>query len=430
MRPAPHSSYPRSGRCAALVHQMALAALLGVSGTASACLPELGSSCRDGLPITLETPPVIADDDLDDALRRTFALYLVGGRSDVEIHLSAAGFDPAARTRALGDGSHHCLISGLRPREPQPDREAARLMLASRLIHEATHCQTSPSAGDLRHGDADSVAADLLVALALESIADARAVLEVYRVDRPDAARAAVDLTLAHRQGSASPVHATLLALRQALALSLDRPRILVTHEQTFAAALSIGQASALQTLLSLLERLGQAPAAADSVPVRAMAAALATAMALPPGLRTRPLRQPRRNAACVRAGAVPARPSFLRRRRRQHHAARRCRQRRRAPRGRRGQHAGRRPAAAASGTALAALPGGARRTGAEEREDLARQPDPQFQRRLGGPDRAGRRAARLLDRTLPARPGPGRVARQRGRPPEVGAPCRVTPTG
>ena len=96
MRPAPHSSYPRSGRCAALVHQMALAALLGVAGTASACLPELGSSCRDGLPITLETPPVIADDDLDDALRRTFALYLVGGRSDVEIHLSAAGFDPAA----------------------------------------------------------------------------------------------------------------------------------------------------------------------------------------------------------------------------------------------------------------------------------------------------------------------------------------------
>ena len=279
MRPAPHSSYPRPGRCAALVQQVALAAMLGVAGTASACLPGLGTSCQDDSPVTLETAPTIADDDLDDALRRTFALYLVGGRGDTEIHLSAAGLDAAARTRPLGDGSHHCLISGLRAREAAADR-TARLMLASRLIHEATHCQTSPYASGLRYGDAGSATADLLVALALESIADARAVLEIYRVDGADAARAAVDLTLAHRQGSASPAHATALALRQALALSLDRPHTLVTPEQTFAAALAIGQASALQTLPGLLERIGQAPAAADSLPVRAVAAALATAMA------------------------------------------------------------------------------------------------------------------------------------------------------
>ncbi len=259
---------------------MALAVLLSLAGAASACLPELGSSCLADSPTRLETPPALADDDLDDALRRTFALYLVGGRSDVQIHLSAAGPDPTARTRALGDGTHHCLISGLRPREPQPDREAARLMFASRLIHEATHCQTSPYASGLRQGDAGSAAADLLVALALESIADARAVLEVARVDGTAAARAAVDLTLAHRQGIASPAHQTSLALRHALALALDRPRSFLTAEQTFAAAIAIGQASALQTLPGLLEGIGHAPTAADSAPVRAIAAAFATAMA------------------------------------------------------------------------------------------------------------------------------------------------------
>ena len=132
MRPDHHCPHPCAGRCAfresragqlaALVRQMALAVLLSLAGAASACLPELGSSCLADSPTRLETPPALADDDLDDALRRTFALYLVGGRSDVQIHLSAAGPDPTARTRALGDGTHHCLISGLRPREPQPDR--------------------------------------------------------------------------------------------------------------------------------------------------------------------------------------------------------------------------------------------------------------------------------------------------------------------
>ena len=282
MRPPARFPPPRSGwreGLARVVRPAELAVLmLGMVGAAWACLPELGSSCHSETPTGLAAPPVFADEQIDDELRRSFALYLVGGRSDTEIHLSAAGLDVSARTRPLGDGSHHCLISGLRPREPGLDRETARLLLASRLIHEATHCQTSPSAADLRR-DAAGSPADLLVALALESIADARAVLEVFRVDGQSRARSAVELALNHRRGNTSVAHATSLALRDALALATQRPDTLRTAQQTFAAALEIGQAAALQTLPGLMHTLGHAPAAAASAPVLERAAELGAAM-------------------------------------------------------------------------------------------------------------------------------------------------------
>lgn len=64
---------PRPGRregLARVVRPAALALLLGTVGAASACLPELGSSCNNDTPTGFGAPPTFADEQIDDARRR------------------------------------------------------------------------------------------------------------------------------------------------------------------------------------------------------------------------------------------------------------------------------------------------------------------------------------------------------------------------
>ena len=235
-----------------------------------------------------------------DVVVEAYARYLAGGRGDVEIHLSSAGEFAHASTESFGDGSYRCDVSGLRSGAAPADPTDAALALASRLIHETTHCQTSPYTSALREphptnpardarptnalrepGDAAAAAgaaADLLVALTLESIADARVVLELYRADGPAAARAGVHALLARRESSASPAHATAAALRDALAWAEHAPADAAPPQQRFDTALRIGQAAALHTVRQRLRRQG-AEALADSRPLNERRTALAAAL-------------------------------------------------------------------------------------------------------------------------------------------------------
>ena len=225
-------------------------------------------------------PPTDSPDGVNHALVQAYARYLVGGRSEVEIHLSAAGPLASARTRALGDGTFSCQVSGLRPVGGVLDPELSRLRLAGMLVHEATHCQVSPYTSEIRRdqGDAASAAATLLVQLTMESVADARAVFELFRVDGAQAAGRYVDSVLPQRQNSASPGHSTAAALRAALAQAQLNPETIATAEQAFAAALQTGQSSARHTLHGLLEGHG-AHALMESPEVSASAAELVTAL-------------------------------------------------------------------------------------------------------------------------------------------------------
>ncbi len=225
-------------------------------------------------------PPTDSADAVNHALVQAYARYLVGGRSEVEIHLSATGPLASARTRALGDGTFSCQVSGLQPVGGAPDPELSRLRLAGLLVHEVTHCQVSPYTSEIRreHGDAASAAATLLVQLTMESVADARAVFELFRVDGAQAAGRYVDSVLPQRQNPASPGHATATALRAALALAQSNPETIATAEQAFAAALQTGQAGAAQTLARQLAGQG-AQTLMQSPEVSASAADLATAL-------------------------------------------------------------------------------------------------------------------------------------------------------
>ncbi|MDP1534675.1 MAG: hypothetical protein Q8L92_13965 [Rubrivivax sp.] len=189
---------------------------------------------------------------LPESLPHLYARYLAQGRSDVEIHLSAAGAHASARTRAMADGSHSCHVSGLRLAGQGPAGDNGRLQLAALLVHEVTHCLVAPHVPALHSAAADGLAllnADRLLLLSAESISDARAVIEVFRHDGGAAAQALVALMLPQRLSPSSFGHSTALALRAALTLTQTQPQTLQTPAMAFAMALQIGRDSALQTL-------------------------------------------------------------------------------------------------------------------------------------------------------------------------------------
>lgn len=169
-------------------------------------------------------------------LAQAYARYLAAGRSDVEIHLAASRGDASARLQPLGDGSFRCDVQGLAAARPAV------------LVHEVTHCLVSPYLAPLREGTPDP-ALERLVLLTSECISDARAVIEVFRADGADAAAALVAAMLPQRRATASPSHATALALQKALQAVQERPATLDTPEAAFAAALSVGRDAAAQTL-------------------------------------------------------------------------------------------------------------------------------------------------------------------------------------
>lgn len=215
-----------------------------------------------------------------EPLRQAYARYLGEGRGDVEIHLTGTGRITHASTRPLGDGMHRCDVSGLNDADDPPAADDAGPTLARRLIHETTHCQTSPYAAGLRSGGEGpaAAAADLLVALTLENVADARVVVEVFRVDGADAVSRAAAALMRERAAPASLAHTTAAAIADARALTLAHPRELDTGEQAFEAALRTGQSSAWATLRGMLRQQGR-EALADAPEVLARRTALAAAL-------------------------------------------------------------------------------------------------------------------------------------------------------
>ena len=183
-------------------------------------------------------------------LELLYTKFLSGGRSDVEIHLSPAGAQSGARIEPNGDGSFTCHVFGLHTPAGQIDARPSMRMLAGTLVHEATHCLVTPYALGIRP-DADDPAAQIagsLVLLTLESISDARAVIELYRKDGIEAAQEFAALMLPHRLMAASLGHSTAPALRAALQLVCTEPGTIQNDEQAFAAALRIGRTGAEYT--------------------------------------------------------------------------------------------------------------------------------------------------------------------------------------
>ena len=183
-------------------------------------------------------------------LELLYTKFLSGGRSDVEIHLSPAGAQSGARVEPNSDGSFTCHVFGLYTPAGQIDARPSMRMLAGTLVHEATHCLVTPYALGIRP-DADDPAAQIaggLVLLTLESITDARAVIELYRKDGVEAAQEFAALMLPHRLMAASLSHSTAPALRAALQLVCTEPGTIQNDEQAFAAALRIGRTGAEYT--------------------------------------------------------------------------------------------------------------------------------------------------------------------------------------
>lgn len=274
----------------------------------AATLACFGLACPAAqLQTTAESTPA---DVTAELLPPLYARYLSDGRSEVEIHLSAAGQRTSARVTPQADGSFGCHVGGLhaatalRPARPPPDPpDAASLQrplphplplplplhLAAVLVHEVTHCLVSPyTAQLLSSGDSEEArAANRLLQLTSESISDTRAVIEVFRRDGPAAAQALVSHLLPRRLSFADASHATALALRAALAHAQSQPESVQSPAQAFATALDLGRRSALQTWLEHVQAIEPGLAAPTLNPLqtpdfelrsRALDAALAQA--------------------------------------------------------------------------------------------------------------------------------------------------------
>jgi hypothetical protein len=183
-------------------------------------------------------------------LELLYTRFLSGGRSDVEIHLSPAGGRSGARIEPSGDGSFTCRVFGLQVPAGEVDSRPSMRMLAGTLVHEATHCLVTPYALGIKPAADDPAAqmAGSLVLLTLESISDARAVIELYRKDGVEAAQEFAALMLPHRLMATSLGHSTAPALRAALHLVCTEPGPIQDDEQAFAAALRIGRTGAQYT--------------------------------------------------------------------------------------------------------------------------------------------------------------------------------------
>lgn len=181
------------------------------------------------------------------SLDAIFARYMAVGRSDVQITLSAAGEYASARVTPRADGSFACDVGGLRAASAGGDPARAERMLAGLVIHEVTHCLTSPYAAELRSDDPDpaAAAANHLVLLTLESVSDARAVIETARKDGALAARELVAMTLPSRLHAAGTGHGTAAALQSALAAATRDLAAVAGETQAFDAAIRIGRDAA-----------------------------------------------------------------------------------------------------------------------------------------------------------------------------------------
>ena len=229
--------------------------------------------CLPLQPTHADTPKAEpAPDAAFEQLSALYARYLAGGRSELEIHLSAAGRGASAHTRVQSDGIVSCRVAGLQA------APGAAPQLAALLIHEVTHCLVAPHMAELASPGEQpaAVAATWLLGLMAESISDARVVIEVFRADGEPAAKSLVARMQRQRQHSTSLSHMTALALDAALLDVQARPQGLGSAAAAFARALEIGRLAALQTLSQQLHAQGRQALLASTEFTAASAGAVA----------------------------------------------------------------------------------------------------------------------------------------------------------
>ncbi len=183
-----------------------------------------------------------------------FARYVATGRGNTEFHVNTQGYFGLASIRGSGDGTFTCGVFGLGVKNDDELEQRAK------LIHEFTHCLVSPYMGNGQSGEPDTlaglVARDLHI-LTGESIADARALIEVWRRDRLAAMQALTKTMLARRARASDVGHGTTRALEMTLREMEQHPGRTMTDDNAFLLALFIGQTAANETLRTLLRENG-----------------------------------------------------------------------------------------------------------------------------------------------------------------------------
>jgi hypothetical protein len=215
-----------------------------------------GGNCFLGTVLALAACASQAADAADAAhaaetehpLALNYARYLAHGRGEVEIHLIEAGDPTTARIQPRGDGSFSCEVAGLQKAS------------AEVLVHEVMHCQTAAWLGPLRASVDTPAEVDAWVVLTAESISDARAVFEVWRVDGDAAAQALLARLRVLREPSRGTGHATQRALDAAQAEIARAPQLYRHAAMAFEAALRVGFESATLEMAARGLPVPQAP--------------------------------------------------------------------------------------------------------------------------------------------------------------------------
>lgn len=198
---------------------------------------------------TFALPAFAADEHQPDEIAKeiegVYASYLSAGRSDVMLHLTPAGKWPMANSTMQPDGSILCRISGLE--HPSPTDMAAKVFFAGVLIHEVTHCRTSPYVTVPDGDDERSVQLRGVITLNLESIADAHALIRLSQKRNFELIEKYIARIHYLRLRPQRPDHATSKALRAAFSLiaySETKPK---DEHAAFRAAIEIGRKAAME---------------------------------------------------------------------------------------------------------------------------------------------------------------------------------------
>ncbi len=177
----------------------------------------------------------------------TYAHYLSQGRSDVILHMTPAGEEPKSVSTMDDAGAIMCRVSGLSTLPRLSDMTTSRLLFAGAIIHEVTHCRTSPYVNIPTEDDGRTALLRSVIILNLESIADAHALIRLAQKHSFDEMRKYIQVLLFMRVRPQRADHATARALREAFSLIADKDTRPVGEAATFAAAITIGRKTAME---------------------------------------------------------------------------------------------------------------------------------------------------------------------------------------
>lgn len=134
-------------------------------------------------------------------------------------------------------------------------------MQRGKLIHEYTHCLASPyfdpDPTEMPKDLVEIVSRDLTI-LTRESIADARALIEISRRDGLSVAQEYARIMFQERVQAEDMGHRTTRALKDALRIAEQHPKEIATDEAAFATALEIGKRGARETIEAHLKKIGR----------------------------------------------------------------------------------------------------------------------------------------------------------------------------